>query len=55
MCVSVCVRVCECESPPLINSSLTGYLAFQVYNLEKLIPFYNNIHVLSVMIAYKQI
>ena len=28
-----------CESPPLINSSLTGYLAFQVYNLDKLIPY----------------
>ena len=33
-----------------INSSLAGS---QVYNLEKLIPFYDNI--LSVMIAYKRI
>ena len=33
MCLCVCVR--ECESPLLINSSLTWYLAFQVKNLDK--------------------
>ena len=30
VCIYVSVCVCVCESPPLINSSLTGYLAFQV-------------------------
>ena len=49
-----CMHSCVCVwKPTLINSSLTGYLAFQVLNLDKLIPFYNNI--LSVMIACKQI